>query len=46
VYLETETERNVAFYERFGFRVVDRVQPPIVTLTLWGRSCEPAMLGR
>jgi ribosomal protein S18 acetylase RimI-like enzyme len=35
LYLETETERNVRMYERFGFRVVKEITLPIVDLPMW-----------
>ncbi len=34
-YLETSTERNLDFYARFGFRVVDQVQMPGDGPALW-----------
>jgi ribosomal protein S18 acetylase RimI-like enzyme len=34
-YLETSKERNLAFYARFGFRVVDEVHMPRGGPTLW-----------
>jgi ribosomal protein S18 acetylase RimI-like enzyme len=34
-YLETETERNVAFYRRRGFEVMNEVQVPGHELQLW-----------
>lgn len=35
LYLETETEGNVLFYERFGFVVARRITLPVVDLSLW-----------
>ena len=35
LYLETETERNVSMYERYGFRVVKEIVLPIVHLPMW-----------
>ncbi|MFW5686056.1 MAG: GNAT family N-acetyltransferase [Spirochaetota bacterium] len=35
LYLETETESNVGFYERFGFRLLKRIVLPDVGLPLW-----------
>ncbi|TVR62775.1 MAG: GNAT family N-acetyltransferase [Spirochaetaceae bacterium] len=35
LYLETETEDNVAFYERFGFGVVRQITLPMVDLPMW-----------
>ncbi len=34
-YLETETERNVSFYEHFGFKVLDTCILPGTKLKLW-----------
>jgi GNAT superfamily N-acetyltransferase len=34
-YLETSTERNLRFYARFGFRVVDQVRMPRNGPALW-----------
>ena len=35
VYLETESERNVSFYERLGFEVVKEISVPILDLPMW-----------
>jgi ribosomal protein S18 acetylase RimI-like enzyme len=35
LYLETETESNVKFYERLGFQVVNKIQIPVVDLPMW-----------
>lgn len=35
LYLETETGRNVAMYERFGFEVIRRITLPVVDLPMW-----------
>ena len=35
VYLETETERNVAFYEDLGFNVVEQTVATGLDLPLW-----------
>ena len=35
LYLETETERNVSMYERFGFEVIKRITLPVVDLPMW-----------
>ncbi|MFX1401800.1 MAG: GNAT family N-acetyltransferase, partial [Promethearchaeota archaeon] len=35
VYLETETERNVRFYERLGFKVLKRITVPNLELPMW-----------
>jgi ribosomal protein S18 acetylase RimI-like enzyme len=34
-YLETQTERNIAFYERFGFRVADELTVRSLAMRLW-----------
>jgi len=40
-FLETQTEKNVAFYERYGFEVVEKGMIPGTTLTHYGmlRKC-------
>jgi len=40
-YLETETERNVAFYEKRGFEVVSEGEVPGYDLKLWSLLREP-----
>lgn len=35
VYLETETEENVAFYERFGFEVIEQIVVEKVGVPMW-----------
>lgn len=45
LYLETETERNVAFYARHGFRTLQQVMLPIVNLPMWEMIREPATRG-
>jgi ribosomal protein S18 acetylase RimI-like enzyme len=35
LYLETETEENVKMYEHFGFRLLNRINLPIVNLPMW-----------
>jgi predicted N-acetyltransferase YhbS len=35
VYLETDTDKNVRFYERFGFQVVEETD---IFMSLWGRA--------
>ena len=35
LYLETETEKNVSMYERFGFQVVKEIVLPIIDLPMW-----------
>ena len=36
IYTETMTPRNVAWYEHFGFRVMEHYRPPTSDLNLWG----------
>lgn len=45
LYLETETERNVAFYARHGFRTIQQVTLPIVNLPMWELIREPGAQG-
>ncbi len=35
LYLETETEENVRFYEKFGFKVIKKINLPIVDHPMW-----------
>jgi len=41
LYLETETEKNVQLYQRFGFKTVKRISLPIIELPLWEMVREP-----
>ena len=41
MYLEAESERMVRFYERLGFRVLQRVQLPEIDLPLWEMERPP-----
>jgi ribosomal protein S18 acetylase RimI-like enzyme len=41
VYLETETEDNVRFYERLGFGVLESITLPVVDLPAWLMLREP-----
>lgn len=41
LYLETETEGNVRFYERLGFRAVESMILPVVELPAWFMVREP-----
>jgi GNAT superfamily N-acetyltransferase len=36
IYTETMTPRNVAWYEHFGFEVMEHYRPPNSDLNLWG----------
>jgi ribosomal protein S18 acetylase RimI-like enzyme len=42
IYLETETERNVAMYRRFGFELLDRIELRDLGLPLWEMARDPA----
>lgn len=35
IYLETETEKNVEFYQKFGFRIVKTITLPLIDYPLW-----------
>lgn len=35
LYLETETEENVQFYQRFGFEVIKKIELPMINLPMW-----------
>jgi ribosomal protein S18 acetylase RimI-like enzyme len=35
LYLETETEKNVGMYERYGFQVLKEITLPIIHLPMW-----------
>ena len=35
IYLGTETESNVRWYERFGFRTLEQMNLPVINLPLW-----------
>ena len=41
IYVETETERNVGMYKRFGFRVLRQITLPIINLPQWEMVREP-----
>ena len=41
IYLETESERNVRFYERLGFEVVNKFQVPMLDLPMWEMVNQP-----
>jgi len=41
LYLETETEENVQFYEKFGFKVIKKMVLPFVEHPLWEMVREP-----
>ncbi|MBN2650826.1 MAG: GNAT family N-acetyltransferase, partial [Spirochaetales bacterium] len=35
IYLETETERNVHLYERFGFTILEEMTLPVISQPMW-----------
>ena len=35
VYLETATEKNVEMYKKFGFRVIEKVDLPVINISQW-----------
>lgn len=35
LYLETETEENVQFYQGFGFEVIKKIELPMINLPMW-----------
>ena len=41
LYLETETEKNVAMYKRFGFDVIRQITLSILDLPIWQMLREP-----
>lgn len=42
LYLETETEENVRFYEKYGFKVYKTITLPIVDHKMWTMIKEPS----
>jgi ribosomal protein S18 acetylase RimI-like enzyme len=43
IYLETETEENVAMYEHFGFVMVQQIVVPVLDLPMWEMIRNPAV---
>ena len=41
-YLETQTEKNVGIYERFGFKVVEQFKVPDIDFTNWAMLRQPS----
>jgi len=46
IYLETESESNVALYERFGFSTCEQMKLPIIDQPMWAMIREPIRLKR
>lgn len=44
IYLETDTKKNIAIYESFGFKVVGKIIHPIIDLPQWGMIREAKKL--
>ena len=42
VYLETESEGNVRWYERFGFETVKQINLPVINLPMWEMARKPS----
>lgn len=41
IYLETESEGNVRWYERFGFESVKQINLPVINLPMWEMARTP-----
>ncbi|MBN1687400.1 MAG: GNAT family N-acetyltransferase [Spirochaetales bacterium] len=41
LYLETETEKNAAMYESFGFKLIRKIILPVVDLPMWEMARNP-----
>jgi ribosomal protein S18 acetylase RimI-like enzyme len=41
LYLETESESNVRWYEKFGFESVKRINLPVINLPMWEMARKP-----
>lgn len=41
LYLETQSENNVAFYEKYGFKVLKKITLPLVDHPMWEMVREP-----
>ena len=41
IYLDTETESNAKWYERFGFKTVEQMTLPVIDQPMWGMIREP-----
>ncbi len=45
LYLETESETNVRWYERFGFESVKQINLPVINLPMWEMLRKPSLGG-
>jgi ribosomal protein S18 acetylase RimI-like enzyme len=43
IYLETETERNVRMYERYGFKLIKEITLPVIHVPMWQMVREPSI---
>ena len=41
LYLETESESNVRWYERFGFESIKQINLPVINLPMWEMARKP-----
>jgi ribosomal protein S18 acetylase RimI-like enzyme len=41
IYLETETQENVSLYQHLGFKVINKVNLPLIDLPMWEMIREP-----
>ena len=46
IYLETEIEKHVKLYQKFGFNTIKQITLPIVNLPMWEMVREPGTLLR
>ena len=44
IYLETETEQNVAMYEKFGFKVLKKSILPVIDQPMWEMLRDPNLV--
>jgi len=44
IYLDTETENNVKWYERLGFKTVEQMTLPVIDQSMWAMIREPESL--
>jgi len=41
IYLETESDKNVSFYEKFKFKTLDQITLPLIDQTMWEMKRDP-----